>query len=205
MSDRINPGNTPRRLRPTERDTPQNEPGASHSAEETLRAGAYMCHHPAGAPQESVDYPSPADLKQEAVLAVLAARSGRADAICTECERLVEEDAGLAWAAYARARVDHYRSRRAMRGSVRTVPIEHVADSEVADKQIPVTSKAIVRRIIRERVPELTDHQIQRVVIEMSAAQSIKRRPGKVMPERLRAVLARLRKSTGLPLDTSLL
>ena len=204
MSNRPHPEPTGR-AQAANPDHPEDETGLSSSAEDEGRAGTYMCHYPEGAPEETVDHPSPADLKQEAVVAVLAARSGREDVVCTECERLVEEDAGLAWAAYARARVDHYRARREMRGSRRQIAVEDIAEPEETDQRKPVTSKAIVRRMVRERVPELTDHQIQRVVIEMSAAQSIKRRPGKVMPAKLRAALARLRKSTGLPLDTSLL
>src|SRR6476619_4556266 len=80
--------------------------------EQVSDAGAFMCHHSGEPPIEHVEHPSTTDLRQEAVAAVLAARSGREDEVCTECERMINEEVLLAWHAYVRARVEFYRARR---------------------------------------------------------------------------------------------
>ena len=103
-----------------------------------------MCHHPTEPPVEHVEYPSTTDLRQEAVAAVLAARAGRDDEVCIECERLVNEQVRLAWHAYARAKVEFYRARRG-RGvrPVRTVSLEESG----IDPEAPETMK--MRRRLR--------------------------------------------------------
>jgi hypothetical protein len=144
------------------------------------------------------------------VLTVLHERSKRGPDACTGCEDTINQDAGLAWRAYIRARVNFYRARRGTgthRVQVESIderPMEIASDAGEAEQEA-VESTAIVRRIVRERAPGLSDRQVQRVVIVMAEAQAIKGKKWATMPDELRATISRLRKATGLPLDTSLL
>jgi hypothetical protein len=175
-------------------------------------AGTYMCHHPDEPPVEHVDYPSTTDLRQEAVAAVLAARIDRGDELCVECEPLINEQVRLAWHAYARAKVEFYRARRG-RGltPVKTVSLEASGiDPEEPepddDEEIAIESLKVVRQIVRERVPGLRAQQVVRIVTVMRQVQTIKRKKRREpVPDAVRAELTRLRKATGLPLDTGLL
>ena len=181
--------------------------------EQEIDAGSYMCHHSGEPPVEHVEHPATTDLRQEAVAAVLAARAGGEDEVCTECERLVNAEVRLAWHAYARARVEFYRARRG-RGvrQVETVSLEEsgldfeAPEEDEDEEEIPVESLKVVRQIVRERVPGLHVHQAVRIVTVMQQVQTIKRKKrGASVPDAVRAELTRLRKATGLPLDTGLL
>lgn len=173
--------------------------------------GFFMCHHDTTEPPvERADQPAQVDMKQEAVLTVLREQRKRGDGGCLGCEETVNQDTGLAWRAYVRARINFYRARRGT--GHRAVQVEsiderhlEVASGECEQEREAVESTAVVRRIVRQRVPELSDRQVQRVIIVMSEAQAIKGRKWVVMPDNLRAAISRLRKATGLPLDTSLL
>ncbi len=176
-------------------------------------SGAYMCHHPDELPVEHVDHPSSTDLRQEAVAAVLAARVDRGDEVCVECEPLINEQVRLAWHAYARAKVEFYRARRG-RGltPVKIVSLEasgidpEEREPEEDEEEIPVESLKVVREIVRERVPGLRAQQVVRIVTVMRQVQTIKRKKRREpVPDAVRAELTRLRKATGLPLDTGLL
>jgi hypothetical protein len=181
--------------------------------EQVSDAGAFMCHHSGEPPIEHVEHPSTTDLRQEAVAAVLAARSGREDEVCTECERLINEEVRLAWHAYVRARVEFYRARRGRWvRQVETVSLEEsgldfeAPEEEEDEAEIPVDSIKVVRQIVRERVPGLHVHQAVRIVTVMQQVQTIKRKKKPTpVPDAVRAELTRLRKATGLPLDTGLL
>ena len=172
--------------------------------------GAFMCHQSTEPPVERVDVPSQSDLKQEAVLRLLEYQTAHGGETCTACEQLVNRDAGLAWTAYARARVDFYRSRRG-RGGVKArietldEAVEQIGEARDERHDAHVESRRIVRRIVRERLPGISERRLQRVMVVMVEAQAIKRSKRTVMPDKLRAALTRLRKATGLPLDTSLL
>lgn len=172
--------------------------------------GAFMCRQPSEPPVERVDVPSQRDLKQEAVLVLLARRAERGDDLCLGCEQLVNRDPGLAWTAYAQARVDFYRARRGrQRGAARVESLdargEEVAAVPAEEPAEEVTSPRIVRRIVRERLPGISERRLQRVMVTMTEAQQFRRRDRAAMPDKLRRALSRLRKATGLPLDTSLL
>jgi hypothetical protein len=172
--------------------------------------GAFMCHQSTEPTVERVDVPAQSDLKQEAVLRLLEYQAAHGGEICTACEQLVNRDAGLAWTGYARARVDFYRSRRGRGGvKARIEALDEAVEQigEVCDERqdAPVESRRIVRRIVRERLPGISERRLQRVMVVMVEAQDIKRSKRTVMPDKLRAALTRLRKATGLPLDTSLL
>jgi hypothetical protein len=181
--------------------------------QEVTDAGAYMCHHSGEPPVEHVEHPSTTDLRQEAVAAVLAARAGREDEVCIECERLVNEQVRLAWHAYVRAKVEFYRARRGRAARpVETVSLEEsgleveIPEEDEDDEEIPVESLMVVRQIVRERVPGLRVQQAVRIVTVMQEVQTIKRKKRREpVPDATRAELARLRKATGLPLDTGLL
>ena len=181
--------------------------------EQVSDAGAFMCHHSGEPPIEHVEHPSTTDLRQEAVAAVLAARSGREDEVCTECEQLINEEVRLAWHAYVRARVEFYRARRGRWvRQVETVSLEEsgldfeAPEEEEDEAEIPVDSIKVVRQIVRERVPGLHVHQAVRIVTVMQQVQTIKRKKKPTpVPDAVRAELTRLRKATGLPLDTGLL
>ena len=181
--------------------------------EQVSDAGAFMCHHSGEPPIEHVEHPSTTDLRQEAVAAVLAARSGREDEVCTECERLINEEVRLAWHAYVRARVEFYRARRGRWvRQVETVSLEEsgldfeAPEEEEDEAEIPVDSIKVVRQIVRERVPGMHVHQAVRIVTVMQQVQTIKRKKKPTpVPDAVRAELTRLRKATGLPLDTGLL
>jgi hypothetical protein len=183
----------------------------SQPARESITdTGAFMCHQSTEPPVERVDVPSQSDLKQEAVLRLLEYQAAHGGEICTACEQLVNRDAGLAWTAYARARVDFYRSRRG-RGGVKAriealdEAVERIGEAREERQYAHVESRRIVRRIVRERLPGISERRLQRVMVVMVEAQAIKRSKRTVMPDKLRAALTRLRKATGLPLDTSLL
>jgi hypothetical protein len=170
--------------------------------------GRYMCHHPTEPPLERSDVPSRTDLTQEAVASVLAARVARGDEVCTECERLINEDRRLALAAYVRARVEFYRARRG-RGKQPVEPVsmqEEGVDPPAPEDAEPVEGLIMVREVIRERRPSIRSKRVVRIVILMHwiQANNDRRRPEPV-PDEVRAELTRLRKSTGLPLDTTLL
>ena len=170
--------------------------------------GQYMCHHSTEPPEERADVPSRTDLTQEAVASVLAARIERGDEICTECERLINEDRRLALAAYVRARVEFYRSRRG-RGKQPVKPVsmqEEGIDPPAPEAAEPVEGLIMVREIIRERRPRIRSKKVVRIVVLMHWIQANnERRTPELVPDEVRAELARLRKSTGLPLDTTLL
>jgi hypothetical protein len=64
----------------------------------------------------------------------------------------------------------------------------------------------MVREIIRERRPRIRSKKVVRIVVLMHWIQANnERRTPDLVPDEVRAELARLRKSTGLPLDTTLL
>jgi hypothetical protein len=176
--------------------------------EHFIDPGRYMCHHPTEPPVERSDVPSRTDLTQEAVATVLATRIARGDEVCTECERLINEDRRLALAAYVRARVEFYRSRRG-RGTQPITPVsmqEEGIDPPAPEAVEPTEGLVMVREIIRERRPQIRSKKVVRIVLLMHWIQANhgRRRPEPV-PDEVRAELARLRKSTGLPLDTTLL
>ena len=195
-----------------------DDPGSARRPEDTtpvpparriIDVGAFMCHQTSEPPVERVDTPSQRDLKQAAVLTLLEQQAERGD-LCLGCEQLVNRDPGLAWTAYAQARVDFYRARRGRRrGAVRVESLDErgaevAAEPEEAPEE-QVTSRRIVRTIVRERFPGISERRLQRVMVTMTEAQTLKRTKRAPMPDKLRRALARLRKSTGLPLDTSLL
>jgi hypothetical protein len=170
--------------------------------------GQYMCHHPSEPLVERADAPSRTDLTQEAVASVLAARIARGDEVCTECERLINEDRRLALAAYVRARVEFYRARRGRgRHTAETVSMqEEGVDPPSPEAGEPVEGLVMVREIIRERRPRIRSKKVVRIVILMHWIQANnERRTPEPVPDEIRSELTRLRKSTGLPLDTTLL
>ena len=173
--------------------------------------GRFMCHHNvAEPPVERSDQPSPVDMKQDAVLAVLRARRRSGRSGCSGCEEAINEDAGLAWRAYVRARVNFYRAKRGMgKRPMRQVSIDaqgiDLPEQGEGPRREQVESLAIVRQIVRDRAPALSERQVQRVIVLMWEAQAIKGKRQAVMPDDLRAAISRLRRATGLPLDTGLL
>jgi hypothetical protein len=171
-------------------------------------AGQYMCHHSTEPQVERADVPSRTDLTQEAVASVLAARLERGDEVCTECERLVNEDRRLALAAYRRARVEFYRARRGRgRHTADTFSMQEAGmDPAVPETEEPVDGLKMVREVIRDRRPGIRSKKVVRIVILMHWIQTNnERRNPEPVPDEVRAELARLRKSTGLPLDTTML
>jgi hypothetical protein len=176
--------------------------------EHFIDPGRYMCHHPTEPPVERSDVPSRTDLTQEAVATVLATRIARGDEVCTECELLINEDRRLALAAYVRARVEFYRSRRG-RGTQPVTPVsmqEEGIDPPAPEAVEPTEGLVMVREIIRERRPQIRSKKVVRIVILMHWIQANnERRTPEPVPDEIRSELTRLRKSTGLPLDTTLL
>jgi hypothetical protein len=191
-------------------DDQETSPAPSTSGAVT-DTGRYMCiQNQESPPVEPADAPARVDLTQDAVLTVLEQRAKRGDGPCESCEAAVNRDAGLAWRAYARARIDFYRKRRGMlKRPIRLEPLDESAlalpdevDEDVVEQ---AESLEIVRRVIRRRAQRLSQHQMQQVLVVMIEAQQVKRSRREAMPDRLRTAISRLRKATGLPLDTSLL
>jgi hypothetical protein len=188
----------------------ESEPVPSPSGYVT-DTGRFMCvQNQSEPPVEPADAPAQVDLTQDAVLTVLEQRAKRGEARCESCEAALNEDAGLAWRAYARARIDFYRKRRGMlKRPMRLEPLDEATlnlPDEVEEETVEqAESLEIVRRIVRRRAPGLSQHQMQQVLVVMIEAQRVKLRPREAMPDRLRTAISRLRKATGLPLDTSLL
>ena len=181
-------------------------------------AGRFFCRHNREVePFEQADAPATVDLKQETVLRVLEAVGGDPAGETPGCEELMETNRALARLTWAQARTDFYRQRRGRRGAALVrlswdVGSELLADDAAAIQDQEREADEADMAYIRQRVaddgaarigPELFDE----VMEVMSEAQRVRRqgRGSGGMSGALRVRILRLRKKTGLPLDTRLL
>ena len=176
--------------------------------------GALLCLHPAAPPFEDVDQPSLPDIRQEAALRLVIAFRRLGKEIGPDPVAAFDAEPRLASLAYRWAYQDALRRHRGRGRSARPARLGW-DDPALADFADLVQEDALdraesdpaadLRRLWREGALGLPRAPLRRAILLLLLSQHLKDRSAGPVPGLLRESLRRLRRQTGLPLDTSLL
>ena len=177
--------------------------------------GPFLCHHNLEIePFEQIERPATVDLKQETVLRVIESAPPDTTSDAPGCEALIERNEALARLKWVQARTDFYRQRRGRRGkpalrltweTAGELGEDNASAQEQADREADLAH--LRQRLADDGLARIGAELFEDVVAVMTEAQQVRTqgRGSGGMSAALRARITRLRKKTGLPLDTRLL
>ena len=177
--------------------------------------GAFLCVHSTTPPVEDIDRPSLLDIKQDAALGAWLSLRRLGKDTGPDPVAAFDAEPRLAWLAYRWAYQEAQRRRRGYGQRPRPVFARLWLDTPRDDPLDPAQEATLdalvddhaaeIMHLWHDGIPGLTRDQTRRVLRLMRLVQVLKAHGVARVPDPIRKRLWKLRRETGLPLDTSLL
>lgn len=183
--------------------------------------GEFLCHHSSETPFENVDVPSSRDIRQDAALRAVLGLRKLGKSVSHDAVAAFDAEPKIAAQAYRWARNDALRKhlgrgKQPRPGVQRRIPGDDGATGDIAERIADpaqrTTLEAVeddysgkLRRLWDTGIEGLTLSQSRQAIWLMWQIQRIKDRGAGRVPDKLRQQVSRLRRETGLSLNTKLL
>jgi hypothetical protein len=177
--------------------------------EDLSSLATFFCSMGEKIPFERSDSPNASEMKQDALVRVLESAKRRGDVVARDCDELIFGNAPIAKSAYRFARLDFYRNRYGrggLAGQFEPLPTSLEDPEGGSERNAEAERVEIALHAFETRGNAKVNREDARSVVwAMREVQRLKESGVKGIPDGLRKRISRLRRSTGLPLNTRLL